>query len=177
MLILYHDVGRNQPFSPNIVHNFKQRGVCFMNILSKFPERLAERMQDMQLKPVDLANRIGISRNTVTRYLQGVRLPSYDTLSALVQELDCSADFLLGIEDTLPEHPQYLPIPPFSTRFRVLLEQYGLTQYALHHKTGFSYDNFRNWLRGTTAPYPDNLIRLAQALDCSVDVLMGHSAE
>lgn len=42
-----------------------------------------------------------------------------------------------------------------------------------HDLTGFSYDNFNKWLKGITSPYIDNLIRLAEAFDCSVDYLLG----
>jgi transcriptional regulator with XRE-family HTH domain len=53
------------------------------------------------------------------------------------------------------------------------MKEYGMTQYALHQKTNFSYDNFRKWLDGATEPYADSLERLAQAFDCSVDYLIG----
>ena len=144
-----------------------------MNILSNFPERLSELMDEKNLKAKDLALKIGISRNTVTRYLQGVRLPSYQNFIKIIGVLDCSADFLLGTEDFNPLNGSFKMPPPFCDRFRRLLEERKISQYALHKITGFSYDNFNKWLSGATQPYVDNLIKLSKAFDCSVDFLIG----
>ena len=40
-------------------------------------------------------------------------------------------------------------------------------------KFSLSYDNFNKWLKGVTSPYMDNLLKLSQAFDCSVDYLIG----
>ena len=144
-----------------------------MENLSKLSERLAELMTEQGLKPLDLAQKIGVSRNTVTRYLQGERLPSFETFIKLLEALQCSADCLLGLVDFPPEHVVFHAVPPFCERFRALMKEYGMSQYRLHQKTRLSYDNFNAWLKGTRLPYIDNLIKLAKAFDCSVDYLIG----
>ena len=102
-----------------------------MNILSNFPERLSELMDEKNLKAKDLALKIGISRNTVTRYLQGVRLPSYQNFIKIIGVLDCSADFLLGTEDFNPLNGSFKMPPPFCDRFRRLLEERKISQAIL----------------------------------------------
>lgn len=144
-----------------------------MDILSKLSERLAELMEEHNLKPVELANAIGVTRNTITRYLAGTRMPSFPTFVQLLETLHCSADFLIGRTEYTDEKIIFHPVPPFSTRFRAILEEYKMSQYALHKKTNFSYDNFNKWLKGVTCPYVDNLIKLADAFACSVDYLIG----
>lgn len=146
-----------------------------MDILSKMPERLAELMSERNLTPLTLGNKIGVTRNTITRYLQGVRLPSFQTFVKLIEVFNCSADFLIGLVDYPPENVTYRPVPPFSERFRAIMQEYGISQYALYHKTKLSYDDFNKWLKGTTSPYVDNLVKLATAFDCSVDYLIGRS--
>lgn len=146
-----------------------------MRILSKLPEQLSELMKEHNLTPILLADKIGVTRNTVTRYLSGVRLPSFDVFVKLLETFNCSADFLLGLTDFTPENSVFhYPIPPFNERFKALLASQKMSQYALHKKTNLSYDNFNKWLKGVTSPYMDNLIKLAQAFDCSVDFLIGH---
>ena len=87
---------------------------------------------------------------------------------------NCSADFLIGLIDFPPENVIYRPIPPFCERFRAIMKERRMSQYALHNKTMLSYDNFNQWLKGNTSPYVDNLIKLAEAFECSVDYLIGH---
>ena len=144
-----------------------------MDILSKLPERLAELMAERELKPVSLANEIGISRNTITRYLQGVRLPSFENFVKLLDVFHCSADFLIGLTDNPSYNVVYKPVVCFATRFQTLLTERKISQYALHQQTHFSYDNFNSWLKGKTSPYVDNLVKLANAFACSVDELLG----
>ena len=145
-----------------------------MGILSKLPERLSELMKENNLTPILLANKIGINRNSITRYLSGSHLPTFPVFFKLIETFHCSADFLLGLTEYPPTNVVFHSIPPFSQRFRELLNSYNMSQYALHQKTNFSYDNFNKWLKGSTSPYVDNLIKLAQAFDCSVDYLIGH---
>ena len=145
-----------------------------MGILSKLPEQLSELMKENDLTPVMLAKRIGVTRNAITRYLSGARLPSFAVFVKLIETFNCSADFMLGLIEYPPTNVVFHSIPPFSERFRELLNSYNMSQYALHHKTNLSYDNFNKWLKGITSPYIDNLIKLAQAFDCSIDYLIVH---
>lgn len=146
-----------------------------MDILSKLPERLKEMMIERNLNTSDLAALLGVKPSTVSRYLNCISLPAFQQFVKLLGLFDCSADFLIGLTEDSPESAVYKQVPPFSERFRSLLKEYGMSQYALHKKTGFSYDNFNKWLKGKSSPYVDNLVRLAQAFDCSVDYLIGHT--
>ncbi|MBQ7879181.1 MAG: helix-turn-helix transcriptional regulator, partial [Clostridia bacterium] len=100
-------------------------------------------------------------------------LPSYESFIKIIEFFNCSADFLIGATEEPFTERTYRAMPPFQELFRSLLSQEKITQYALHKKTNFSYDNFANWLKGETQPYLDNLLRLARALDRSVDQLLG----
>ena len=111
--------------------------------------------------------------DTVSRYVRGVSLPTYGQFVKLLEIFNCSADYLLGITDVDVVDGAWREVPTFDVRFRALLQEYNLSQYALHKKTGFSYDNFNKWIKGIRSPYLDNLIRLAKAFECSVDYLIG----
>ena len=143
-----------------------------MDILSKVQERIKELMSERNFNATKLAAALGVSPSTVSRYLHGVSLPTYGQFVKLITLFDCSADYLIGLKE-VDATGDWQEVPPFSQRFRELLSEYQLSQYALHKMTGFSYDNFNKWLKGIRSPYLDNLVRLAQAFDCSVDYLIG----
>ena len=48
-----------------------------------------------------------------------------------------------------------------------------MSQYALKNKTGISWNNFHKWLNGKSKPYPDSLVKIAVAMECTVDFLIG----
>ncbi len=145
-----------------------------MEILSKLPMRLKELMSERGINAPRLAASIGVKAATVNRYLEGIRLPNLETLVALVEYFDCSADFLLGLNEyPRRENQTFKPVRPFDVQFRAAMEKCGVSQYALQKKTGISWANFNDWLRGKTRPLADNLVKLALALECSVDFLLG----
>ena len=144
-----------------------------MDILSKLPERLKELMFYKGVNAPALAQAINLGSNTITRYMQGVSLPKFEIFIRLVDYFHCSADFLLGLSDD-PKHEQnYLPTPPFSEQFRNSLEQNNYSQYSVQKISQISWNNFHFWLNGIRLPYLDSLVKLAQAMDISVDLLLG----
>ncbi len=145
-----------------------------MDILSKLPERLKELMFDKRVNAGTLAKNLQIQSPTVTRYLQGVRLPKFETFVATLVYFDCSADYLLGLIDCPKREGQtFKPVPPFAVQFRTAMKKCGVSQYALQKKTGITWSNFHKWLNGLSLPYVDSLVKLAWGLDCSVDYLLG----
>lgn len=63
----------------------------FMN----FKENLKRIMKERDIKNIDLANKIGISRSVITNYLQGTKEPRFETLEKIKNALACSYDDLL----------------------------------------------------------------------------------
>ena len=89
-----------------------------MDILSKLPERLKELMFDRGINAPNLAEKLEVGANTITRYLQGVSTPNFEIFVKLVEYFNCSADFLLGLEEQTFYEKKFLPVPsssPFCT--------------------------------------------------------------
>ena len=62
---------------------------------------------------------------------------------------------------------------PFGERLRALLKEKGMSQYLFIKQTKISWGVFYNWLSGKSKPSVDNLAKIADSFDCSVDVLLG----
>lgn len=67
-----------------------------MNI---FIKRLKEMRKDKGLSMSELANKIGVSTNTISRWERGERIPNLEALVALAKFFKVSTDYLCGLED------------------------------------------------------------------------------
>lgn len=65
----------------------------------------------------------------------------------------------------------------FSERLKNLRKQAHLTQVDVAEKLGISQPAYASWERGTKKPTQDNLVKIAQVLNVSVDYLVGNSEE
>ena len=61
----------------------------------------------------------------------------------------------------------------FSEIFVDLLQQKGKTAYRAAKETGISQGLMNQYKNGAKTPTTENLIKIADYLDCSVDVLLG----
>ena len=67
-----------------------------MNI---FIKRLKEIRKDKGLSMSELANKIGVSTNTISRWERGERIPNLEALVTLDKFFKVSTDYLCGLED------------------------------------------------------------------------------
>ena len=65
----------------------------------------------------------------------------------------------------------------FSERLKDLRQQAGLTQVDVAEALGISQPAYASWERGAKKPTQENLVKIAQILNVSVDYLVGNSEE
>lgn len=63
----------------------------------------------------------------------------------------------------------------FSERLKTLRKQAQLTQVDVAEKLGISQPAYASWERGVKKPTQENLVKIAQILNVSVDYLVGNS--
>lgn len=63
----------------------------------------------------------------------------------------------------------------FSERLKDLRKQAELTQVDVAGKLGISQQAYASWERGVKKPTQDNLVKIAQILNVSVDYLVANS--
>lgn len=107
--------------------------------------------------------------------------PNYENLSMLVCIFDVSLDSLLS--DYLEKSKErYLKIKEsdlmkntniFPQRLKELRLKKGLTQTELGKKIGIKQNSYSDWESGKNEPSLENLIKLADLLEVSVDLLLG----
>ena len=65
----------------------------------------------------------------------------------------------------------------FSERLKESRTQARLTQVEIAEVLGISQPAYASWERGTKKPTQENLVKIAQILNVSVDYLVGNSEE
>lgn len=68
-----------------------------------FASRLKELREGKGYRQVDLAERIGVTKNTVSVWERAGRMPDLDTLELLAKEFNVPFDFLVAVEDRKEE--------------------------------------------------------------------------
>ena len=67
--------------------------------MASFNKRLLELRKQRELTQNELAESIGVNKQTISQYERGVRRPDFDTLCALCDFFNVSSDYLLGKAD------------------------------------------------------------------------------
>lgn len=64
-----------------------------------FAERLTQALTEKDISQAELSRRIITARGTVSRWMHGVSAPHAEDLYKMCEELNVSADWLLGLSD------------------------------------------------------------------------------
>ena len=65
----------------------------------------------------------------------------------------------------------------FSERLKNLRKEAGFTQVDVASKLGISQPAYASWERGVKKPTQENLVKIAQIFNVSIDYLVGNSEE
>ena len=140
--------------------------------MSKLQKRLQEFMADEEFTQTSLAKITGIFQSNISDYVKLGVEPNYDKFIKLLNVMNCSADYALGLIDVDSDEIFHEPLP-FGERLREILKQKGISQEKLKKELPVSSSLIYKWLTGKSKPYPTTLVRLANYLDVSVDYLLG----
>lgn len=133
-------------------------------------ERLKELREERGLRQTDVASALGMHEQNYARYEQGTRVPRIEQLVAIADFFGVSLDYLAGrIED--PRAP--IADSFFRTRLVERRRAMGLTQKQLAEKSGCSESSISRYETGEYLPHIDPSLRIASALDTSLEYLFG----
>lgn len=78
-----------------------------MNQIKKYYEIIKELREDHDLSQTEMGKILGISQNTVSQYEKGIRNLPIDLLKIYANYFNISADYILGIENTVNQKITY----------------------------------------------------------------------
>ena len=67
--------------------------------MNKFAERLKELREEKNLTQYEFSKQIEISTACINRWEKNLRIPNIDSIIILCKFFNCSADYLIGLED------------------------------------------------------------------------------
>ena len=70
-------------------------------------DRLKRAIAIRGYKQRDLAEKLGMTDATLSRYVRGNREPRADAIRKIAETLNVSTDWLLGLTDEMDRHPDY----------------------------------------------------------------------
>ncbi len=143
-----------------------------MDILSNFVDNLKDLMLDYDLTLKDFCKTIDIDLSQCYRYLRKESAPYLETLTKIADYFCCSVDYLLGLAPYLSEDKLNYT-PPFNLAFAKILKDFQVSRYKINKHTGISNSMLDNWYHGKQTPTLNNVIKLAQYFDCTIDRLLG----
>lgn len=142
--------------------------------LTIFSDRLNEQMLLKDVKAQTLAEAIDVDLTTVYELKRGEHLPSTAVLFSLITYFNCSADYLLGRIEFEYENAVYSePFSSFGSQFRKLLQETGISQYALTKNAKISGNLIYKWLHDQAIPSVPNLVKLAEYMELPLDIVIG----
>lgn len=71
--------------------------------IKQFQKRIRLVMGIRGYSKTELANKLGVSRATVSKYVQGKAAPTIFILRKICDAIGCSSDYLLGISDDIQQ--------------------------------------------------------------------------
>ena len=145
-----------------------------MSILTDFAERLNDFILESNIDANTLAKTLNIGNSTISRYLHGQHLPDLESLIKIADYFKCPTDYLLGLEEDV-YNQQFSPCPPFAERLAFLLEYFNTPSQRVYKNADISKGRFYDWKNGVSSPSVDNLVKLAQFFNCSVDFIIGRA--
>ena len=99
-------------------------------------------------------------------------MPTITTLVKIADYFNCSTDYVLGITENT--NSSFKVCPPFSERLQYLIEFYKYPSPKSFRKDlNLSKSRFNEWLKGARVPSLDNIIKISEGLECSVDFVLG----
>ena len=140
--------------------------------IEKFSERLEDLIRDKGMDNKTFAREVGVPESCISYFINSLRMPTITTLVKIADYFNCSADYVLGITENT--NSSFKVCPPFSERLQYLIEFYKYPSPKSFRKDlNLSKSRFNEWLKGARVPSLDNIIKISEGLECSVDFVLG----
>ncbi len=141
-------------------------------IMPNFAERLQEQLDDNKITAEKLEKALGFSNSNIYKWLRNESVPNISSLIRLSDYFRCTVDFLSGRATENYYYPKEC-LSTFKGRLNAAVDERGISDYKFAKSAKLPRTSLHHWLTGRSEPLLDNLIRLADYLDCTIDWLIG----
>lgn len=144
--------------------------------------RLKDLRSELNLTQEQLAQAVGLSRDTYKNYEQQRTEMSYDILFKLADYFGVSIDYLLGhqTKETVLDknifEGQHESEPP-KIKLKDLRKKRGLSQREIAERLNLTKTTYARYEIGESEPNVDTMIKLADYFGVSIDYLIDHQTE
>ena len=142
--------------------------------MSNFVERLDDLIKEKGFNQQTFAKQVGISEGSISLYLSDKHIPTVEHLIKMADYFQCSTDFLLGREEY--QQLKFKPCPPFCKQIINLKNEFGGIADRFVERAKIVRSSYFNWQSGKYIPSLDNILTLADNLDCRVDYILGRES-
>lgn len=128
----------------------------------------------------ELAERLGVSQQTISKYENGSREPDLENLIRMSKIFHVTTDYLLGLNDSasaylLHEQESNYFRDEISLRIKNLMEERNLNSESLASICNLTAEEMRLFLDYGYLPHIDVLMKLADYFHVSIDYLLCRS--
>lgn len=125
----------------------------------------------------DLAEQLGVSQQTISKYENGSREPDLENLIRMSKIFHVTTDYLLGLTDstsayTLHEKDYGNVNPKISERVTQLMEEKSMDLLSLSSACNLSPEELRLFLEFGYLPHVNVLLLLSELFSVSLDYLL-----
>ena len=138
-----------------------------------FSKRLIELMQDFNINEKELANYLEMDYvSMIYDWKNEICLPNFSNIIKIADLFKVNLDYLLGLTQNIEEVISKA-IPPFPEHFKHILKINNSSQYELLKHNIVSRGHLNSWLKNGNLPSIENLVKIADFLNISIDELVG----
>jgi len=146
----------------------------------KFGERLTDLILDKEINVPGLSKAICVAESIIHRWRKNISTPCFKHLIRVADYFQCSLDYLVGRkgdDDESHAVQKFKECPPFCERLKHFIELEKLSVKVSVNKicknAKVARYAFTGFLDGSRHPLIENLVKLADYFDCSIDNLVG----
>jgi len=142
-------------------------------------DKLKNRINDLLLEYIetnscedkDVAELLQTSPANISRWKNGISLPSIENLIKLTRLFDCSIDYACGRTENIGEFKP-LKIKDFSINLHNVLHTKHITKYKLFKDLKLTKGHENAWFTNKKNPSTINYIKIADYLNISLEELI-----
>lgn len=143
--------------------------------LSKFGENVKGLLNERDMTAKQLAKKIGVAAPTITRYINGERMPDINILVLIADYFNCSTDYLFDKEPD-NQNLKFKKCPPFTEQIAILARHFSPTFEEFYENAKISKTAFFDWKNGNRLPTLESIFKIADTYECRLDFVLGRES-